>query len=66
MCYLCVININAKDSDSDDDMAFSQSASDRGNSGFAKIAVRRDVETGEITGWQDFYNMAREDNPNLV
>lgn len=46
-------------------MAFSQSASERQNNGFAKIAVRRDVTTGEITGWQDFYNMARMENPNL-
>jgi len=56
MCYLSIINMqNGADSDSDDDMAFSSpagstSGSTRG-SGFQKIAVKRDAETGEITGW---------------
>lgn len=55
--------------DSDDDMAFSNPPSTQTSSGaasFQKIAVKRDTETGEITGWQDFYAMARLDNPVLV
>ena len=57
-------------SDSDDDMAFSNSTSGSMSSSstqnsFQKIAVKRDAETGEITGWQDFYNMARIENPSL-
>ena len=59
------------DSDSDDDMVFSNSTPGSGKSSssahgsFQKIAVKRDAETGEITGWQDFYAMARVDNPSL-
>ena len=61
-------------SDSDDDMAFDNGPSTRQSSGsqvssgggFQKIAVKRDSETGEITGWQEFYNMARSDNPTLA
>ena len=54
-------------SDSDDDMAFSSSPSTNSTSsgGFQKIAVKRDASTGEITGWQDFYAMARIENPDL-
>lgn len=62
---------NNNESDSDDDMAFSNgparvdSGSTSGNGSFKKIAVKRDNETGEITGWQDFYAMARLENPLL-
>ena len=71
MCYLSIINMQASagaDSDSDDDMAFSNPAtSDSGSrqNSFQKTAVKRDALTGEITGWQDFYAMARLDNPSL-
>lgn len=75
MCYLSIINMQGGNdgSDSDDDMAFStpavnqssasSSSSSRGS--FQKIAVKRDAQTGEITGWQDFYAMARIENPSL-
>ena len=69
MCYISIINMEKADSDSDDDaMAFSSSsnASGSGGGGFQKIAVKRDTETGEITGWQQFYAMARLENPELV
>lgn len=68
MCYISVSNLaGGGDSDDDDDMAFSSSSASGGSggNGFQKIAVRRNHETGEITGWQEFYNMARMDNPNL-
>ena len=67
MCYISIINMAGGDDSDDDDMAFS-SGPDRGNSAgnsFQKIAVKRDSETCEITGWQEFYSMARMDNPNL-
>lgn len=61
--------MNGNDSDSDDEMAFSsgftRDSSASVGSGFTKTAVKRDTETGEITGWQDFYAMARMDNPSL-
>ena len=61
--------MNGNDSDSDDEMAFSsgftRDSSSSVGSGFTKTAVKRDTETGEITGWQDFYAMARLDNPSL-
>lgn len=58
--------MQANDSDSDEEMAFSSGGGLKaGGNGFQKIAVKRDTETGEITGWQDFYNMARMENPNL-
>ena len=59
----------ANGSDSDDDMAFDNHSSAKSASsvggGFEKIAVKRDSETGEITGWQEFYTMASGANPNL-
>ena len=56
---------SANDSD-DDDMAFGESpTSGAAGNGFQKIAVKRDHETGEITGWQEFYQMARMENPAL-
>ena len=59
MCYISIINIQGlNDSDSDDEMAFSSGFNKPASSdgpGFQKIAVKRDAETGEITGWQDFY-----------
>ena len=74
MCYISIVNMsNNNNSDSDDDMAFSSgparvesgSTSSGGGGSFKKIAVKRDTETGEITGWQDFYAMARLENPTL-
>lgn len=73
MCYISIVNMsNNNNSDSDDDMAFSNGptrgdsiSSGGGGGSFKKIAVKRDNETGEITGWQDFYNMARLENPSL-
>ena len=70
MCYLSIINMQGADSDSDDDMAFSSpspgsSAHGSAGGGFQKIAVKRDTETGEITGWGEFYAMARMENPSL-
>ena len=72
MCYISIVNMN-NNSDSDDDMAFSSgpardslaSGNSGGGGSFKKIAVKRDNETGEITGWQEFYNMARLENPLL-
>ena len=66
MCYISIVNMaNGNDSD-DDDMAFGTSPDQATpGGGFKKIAVKRDHETGEITGWQEFYNMARIDNPTL-
>ena len=70
MCYISIVNM-ANNSDSDDDMAFSSgptrgdSVGSSGGGSFKKIAVKRDNETGEITGWQDFYAMARLENPSL-
>ena len=71
MCYISIVNMN-NNSDSDDDMAFSSgpardtsTGSSGGGGSFKKIAVKRDNETGEITGWQEFYNMARLENPLL-
>ena len=56
MCYLSTINLQGGDSDSDDDMAFSNpsigsNGSTPNQNNFNKIAVKRDAETGEITGW---------------
>lgn len=79
MCYLSIINMQGGNdgSDSDDDMAFSTpasgavnkqssaSSSSSSHGSFQKIAVKRDAATGEITGWQDFYAMARLENPSL-
>lgn len=61
------MNVAAGDDSDDDDMAFSQSSSGpiTNGGGFEKIAVKRDASTGEITGWQDFYAMARIENPSL-
>lgn len=56
MCYISIVNM-ANNSDSDDDMAFSSgptrgdSVGSGGGGSFKKIAVKRDNETGEITGW---------------
>lgn len=60
-------NGGGSDSD-DDDMAFGESPSSNPGTGkgFHKIAVKRDQSTGDITGWQDFYAMARADNPDLI
>ncbi len=68
-----MVNMNkgggGSDSD-DDDMAFGESPSSTPpgmvGKGFHKIAVKRDQSTGDITGWQDFYAMARADNPDLI
>ena len=69
MCYISIINIQGQnDSDSDDEMAFTSGFNKSNSSdgpGFQKIAVKRDAETGEITGWQDFYQMARLQNPDF-
>jgi len=54
-------------SDEDDGFAFSShssagsSASGSGG-GFQKIGVKKDTETGEITGWEAFYAMASDGN----
>jgi len=67
MCYISIINMAGGDDSDDDDMAFSSGPSKGGSNaqGFQKIAVRRNHETGEITGWQEFYQMARMENPTL-
>ena len=62
------MNVAGQDDSDDDDMAFSSSPTDpkhASTGGFEKIAVKRDASTGEITGWQDFYAMARMENPSL-
>lgn len=65
MCYISIINMQNGNSDSDDDLMAFSPASNTTGSGFQKIAVKRDTETGEITGWQQFYAMARLENPEL-
>lgn len=67
MCYISVTNMAGNDSDDDDDMAFSSGPGGHSSGGgdFQKIAVKRDRETGEIIGWQEFYQMASLENPNL-
>jgi len=68
MCYISIINMQGDDSD-DDDFSGGMSFSSRGSGasgGFEKIGVKKDTETGEITGWEAFYAMARDDNPELV
>ena len=56
MCYISIINMQGGDSDDDDGMAFSSTpASTPSGGGFEKIGVKKDTETGEITGWEAFY-----------
>jgi len=52
MCYISILNMQSGNDSDDDDMAFGTSPSaNTSGGGFQKIAVKRDSETGEITGW---------------
>ena len=69
MCYISIINMQgggSSDEEEDGGMSFgSRGSSAAASGGFSKIGVKKDTETGEITGWEDFYAMARSDNPQL-
>ena len=67
MCYISILNMQGNNSDDDDGgMDFSNHGSAAASGGFQKIGVKKDTATGEITGWEDFYAMARSDNPQLM
>jgi hypothetical protein len=48
----------------DDDFCFDSSPGQAQRSSFIRTAVRRNHETGEIQGWQEFYRLVCMDDPS--
>lgn len=52
----------------DDDFCFDARTivdADGKHSSFSRTAVRRNTETGEIQGWQEFYHLVSMDDPTM-
>ena len=45
--------------------ATSNYSNNSGRGTFQRTAVKRNHETGEIQGWQEFYELVRMDDPSL-
>ena len=72
LCYLSQMNNMERKSQqlNDDDFCFdvSPTGSTPGEprqQSFTRTAVRRNTETGEISGWQEFYDLVCMDDPNM-
>ena len=48
----------------DDDFCFDVSPTRESGTSFSRTAVRRNTETGEIQGWQEFYELVCMDDPS--
>ena len=60
MCYISILNLQKAGNDDEGDM---NSFNSSGNAGsFVKSGVKKDHVTGEIVGWQDFYNKVSQNN----
>ena len=57
MCTISIKNADKEDEDlAGDEMAFEEENKDS-SAGFDVVKVRRDMKTGEITGWAEFYDL---------
>ena len=64
LCFLAASNLD--DSGSDDDFDFDRANdSERSEGSFTRTRVMRDYTTGEIKGWDEFYQLVRLDDPTL-
>ena len=61
-CMMCTIAIKNADSQTlaaSEEMEFESDNKERGS--FEVVKVRRDIKTGEIKGWEEFYNLVSMD-----
>ena len=49
---------------SDDDFDFGSGVTRDHSDSFTRTQVKRDVTTGEITGWDEFYELVRLNDPS--
>ena len=67
LCYLSKMNNMERKSQmvNDDDFCFDVSPTQGQDSSFSRTTVNRNTETGEIQGWQEFYELVCMDGPAL-
>ena len=65
MCTIAIKNADKEDEDlAGDEMAFEEENKDSA-AGFDVVKVRRDMKTGEITGWAEFYDLVAMSNDDI-
>ena len=63
MCTIAIKNADSQTLAASEEMEFESDNKERGS--FEVVKVRRDIKTGEIKGWEEFYNLVSLEQEDL-